>query len=72
MVLSSFQLEAPDAGGATVFPELKLSLFPTKNDCVFWSALTISLIRRPVLAGLRVPGSKEAPFEGLRFALPFL
>ncbi len=26
----------PEIGGATVFPELKLTLFPSKHDAVLW------------------------------------
>lgn len=54
-------LSQPEAGGATVFPRLKIALFPTKNDAVFWYNLKKSgegdMITRhaacPVLAGIK-------------------
>lgn len=29
-------MSQPVAGGATIFEELGLTVFPTKNDCLFW------------------------------------
>lgn len=34
--VSIFQLNEPISGGATVFPKLNLTLYPSKSDAVFW------------------------------------
>jgi len=70
-----FYLSQPDAGGATVFPELKLTLFPSKYDAVFWHNLYKSgegdMSTRhaacPVIAGIKWVSNKWIHERGQEF-----
>lgn len=70
-----FYLSQPEAGGATVFPELKLTLYPSKNDAVFWFNLYKSgegdMSTRhaacPVLAGIKWVSNKWIHERGQEF-----
>jgi len=70
-----FYLSQPEAGGATVFPELKLTLFPVKYDAVFWHNLyksgegdmTTRHAACPVLAGIKWVSNKWIHERGQEF-----
>jgi prolyl 4-hydroxylase len=71
-------LSTPEAGGATVFPELKISLFPSKNDAVFWFNLlksgegdmTTRHAACPVLAGNKWVSNRWIHERGQEFRRP--
>lgn len=73
-----FYLSQPEAGGATVFPELKLTLYPSKNDAVFWhnlwksgeGDLTTRHAACPVLAGIKWVSNKWIHERGQEFNRP--
>jgi len=73
-----FYLSQPEAGGATVFPELKLTLFPSKNDAVFWHNLlksgegdmTTRHAACPVLAGIKWVSNKWIHEKAQEFIRP--
>jgi len=70
-----FYLSTPEAGGATVFPEIKLTLFPSKGDAVFWHNLkksgegdmTTRHAACPVLAGIKWVSNKWIHERGQEF-----
>jgi len=70
-----FYLSSPEAGGATAFPEINLTLFPTKNDAILWYNLfkngTIDLNTRhgacAVLSGTKWVGNKWIRERGQEF-----
>jgi len=61
-----------------VFPELKLTLFPTKNDAVFWhnlykngdGDLSTRHAACPVLAGIKWVANKWIHERGQEFRRP--
>ncbi|KHJ45353.1 prolyl 4-hydroxylase subunit alpha-2 family protein [Trichuris suis] len=73
-----FYISQPEAGGATVFTELKIGVSPTKRDAVFWH----NLLRNgegdvrtrhaacPVLAGVKWVANKWIHERGQEFYRP--
>uniref|UniRef100_A0A915KVB8 Fe2OG dioxygenase domain-containing protein n=1 Tax=Romanomermis culicivorax TaxID=13658 RepID=A0A915KVB8_ROMCU len=71
-------MEAPEIGGATVFPELKVAVFPTKYDAVFWFNLlksgegdmTTRHAACPVLIGTKWVSNRWIHERGQEFRRP--
>jgi prolyl 4-hydroxylase len=70
-----FYMSQPEAGGATVFPILKVSLFPTKGDAAFWfnilhtgeGDMSTRHAGCPVLAGTKWVSNKWIHERGQEF-----